>query len=127
MTMKRISLALVACAVSLAASVAPASAAGSAETTITLIDAGPSPDGFVLVGVLESETRKCVAKRKMTLQIPPLSGDPLILDSDTSSGNGAWSFQVFGKPPKATPEITVKKKVLKNGTVCKGAKEDLAA
>jgi hypothetical protein len=46
-----------------------------------------------------------------------------VYDTDTSSGNGAWGLFAQDKAPgDTTPVIVVNKKVLKNGTVCKGAK-----
>ena len=47
-------------------------------------------------------------------------------DTDRSSGNGDWAFFGQDKAPEGiSPFIGVEKRVLKNGTVCKGAKIEL--
>jgi hypothetical protein len=121
--MKRISLALAGCALAVAISSTGAAAAAKYQTDVTVLGGGPSPTGgFIAFGVLESEHAKCVGGRKLSYLIPPPSkrrGGAEMIDSDRSSTNGAWAFEEQGSPT-GQEHIVVQKKVLKDGSVCKG-------
>ncbi len=104
-----------------------AAAAERFETEIVVVDGSGGPEGFVVFGVLFSDKEKCVANRQMSLVAAPNAAPrgttDLVYDTDRSSGHGAWAFYAQGKAPSdTTPVVVVNKKVLSNGTVCKGAK-----
>ncbi len=104
-----------------------AAAAERFETEIVIVTGEGGPEGFVVLGVLFSDKEKCVANRQMSLVAEPNAAPrgttDFVYDTARSSGNGAWAFYAQDKAPgDTTPVIVVNKKVLKNGTVCKGAK-----
>jgi hypothetical protein len=120
--MRKFAIAIAACAL-IAAAVGTTSAAAPAtyETQIDIIDGAKTPTGFALFGILESEKKKCRAERSMEIfyKVPNAKhrADTVVVDETTSSGNGAWGFQVEQK----TLDLKIKafSKTLGNGDLCK--------
>jgi hypothetical protein len=121
--MKRISLVLVLCAALMAMVATGASAAPGAETQVKIDGATGVSSGYIVFGVLHSESDKCTAKRKVSFVTKPASGPDVVADTGTSTANGAWSILLLSKPPMGDFSIDVKKKTLKSGLVCKGVSE----
>ena len=122
--MKRISCVLLACAVAMGLSGTSAAAAESFDTEVVFGAVSEAEEGAVAVGLLLSDKKRCLADRLVAVTVP--GGTKKVYDTDTSSKNGAWGFYIraFGPPPDGTvPVVSAKKKVLKDGTVCKGAQE----
>lgn len=124
--MKKLALAVTACCLAVAAfSTAGASARGSSfNTEIVVLDAVKSPHGFLLTGVLESDKKKCRSNRDMQMfaKNNPMRGTKRgniqILDTGTSTDNGAWAFQ---GEQKFLGQLKVKafSKTLASGDKCK--------
>jgi hypothetical protein len=120
--MRKFAIAVAACAlVTAAVGTTSAAAPATYETQIDIIDGAETPTGFVLFGILESEKKKCRAERSMEIfyKVPEMKhrANTVVVDEATSSGNGAWAFQVEQK----TLSLKVKafSKTLANGDVCK--------
>jgi hypothetical protein len=120
--MRKFAIAIAACAL-VAGVVGTTSAAApqSYDTQIDIIDGAKTPTGFALFGILESEKKKCRSERSMEIFYKVSKAkhraDTVVVDETTSSGNGAWAFQVEQK----TLDLKVKavSKTLANGDLCK--------
>jgi hypothetical protein len=123
--MRKLAIAMAACGlVAGAVGATSAAAPGSFETQIDVIGADKSPGGFMLSGVLESEKKKCRKDREVSAiaNANAKRGSVTILDTGTSTENGAWATQIEQKFVGQL-KIRVTAKTLSSGDVCKSKSE----
>jgi hypothetical protein len=126
--MKKLFAGTIACGLTLGAlGVSTAAAPQSYETAINQSIAEGSPHGYVVGGTLEvNGKQKCRSNREMSLvqtQETKRRAPGDILDTGTSSDNGAWLMQV--EVMTTAVKIKVEKKTLNSGDVCKGASQHI--
>lgn len=125
--MRRLFVGTIACGLTMGAfGVSSAAAPQSYETNINQTIATNTETGYVVGGTLDSEKKKCRSNREMSLiqtQGTKRRAPGDVLDTGTSSDNGAWLLQVEVKTFDVKEKV--EKKTLNNGDVCKGASQHI--
>ncbi|MFN8111904.1 MAG: hypothetical protein U0R51_01760 [Solirubrobacterales bacterium] len=73
-----------------------AAAAGSAKSSLTIVDAGTQNGSYLSTGIVESDEKACVADRKVKF-IVKRPGGKETLDTARTSDRGGW----FSKVPES--------------------------